>query len=309
VWVSTRADAQRAETGRSEPQAAEAERFDPLRSDSPWPETQQSSDPTAPMPRSVSADIIAEERAQTEEIARQLFASGEHSISQKNALDLARWASDEMGGHKTPARAAEQPKIAPALPATPMFTSATPRRMGRGALIAAIAVVVVAVVVMVIWALGGSSTDHPDEPGRPPQARSQPSPAPAPSQSEVTPEPAEAQAQAKPIEVAPQLTPSGPPQGPLTAEQLRRKLDEAKPALQLCVDRALPKEKVHVGRIHISTTIAPTGQVTAARIDKRTVDESALGTCLKRATQKITFPAFSGSPFDLDIPIVVTAGE
>jgi hypothetical protein len=49
--------------------------------------------------------------------------------------------------------------------------------------------------------------------------------------------------------------------------------------------------------------------VTTARIDKRTVNESQLGSCLKRATMHIAFPAFAGDPFDVDIPIVVTATE
>ena len=101
------------------------------------------------------------------------------------------------------------------------------------------------------------------------------------------------------------------PVGPvLTAEQVHRKLDENKPALQGCVDDALRRDpQLKVGKIHVSTTIAPTGEVTAARIDQRSVDESALGACLKSATKRIVFPQFAGAAFDVDIPIVVTAGE
>ena len=96
----------------------------------------------------------------------------------------------------------------------------------------------------------------------------------------------------------------------LTAEQVRRKLDEHKPALQGCVDDALRRDpNLRVGRIHVATTIAPTGEVTDARIDRQNVDESPLGACLKRATKQIVFPRFSGSAFDVDIPISVSAGE
>ena len=96
----------------------------------------------------------------------------------------------------------------------------------------------------------------------------------------------------------------------LTAEEVHRKLDENKPALQGCVDDALRRDPhLKVGKIHVATTIAPTGEVTAARIDQRSVDESALGACLKHATKKIVFPQFAGAAFDVDIPIVVTAGE
>jgi hypothetical protein len=95
----------------------------------------------------------------------------------------------------------------------------------------------------------------------------------------------------------------------LTAEQVRRKLDEHKPALQDCVDDALRRDpNLRVGRIHVATTIAPTGQVTDARIDRQNVDESPLGACLKRATKSIVFPQFSGSAFDVDIPISVGHG-
>ena len=96
----------------------------------------------------------------------------------------------------------------------------------------------------------------------------------------------------------------------LTADQVRRKLDENKPALQDCVDDALRRDpSLKVGKIHVATTIAPSGQVTAARIDRQNVDESALGACLKRATQRIIFPQFSGAAFDVDIPISVGSGE
>ena len=96
----------------------------------------------------------------------------------------------------------------------------------------------------------------------------------------------------------------------LTADQVRRKLDENKPALQGCVDDALHRDpNLRVGKIHVATTIAPSGQVTAARIDRQMVDESPLGACLKQATQKIVFPQFSGVAFDVDIPISVSARE
>src|SRR2546426_902949 len=96
----------------------------------------------------------------------------------------------------------------------------------------------------------------------------------------------------------------------LTADQVRRKLDENKPALQECVDDALRRDpNLRVGKIHVATTIAPSCQVTAARIDRQMVDESPLGACLKQATQKIVFPQFSGVAFDVDIPISVSARE
>jgi hypothetical protein len=49
--------------------------------------------------------------------------------------------------------------------------------------------------------------------------------------------------------------------------------------------------------------------VTSARIDKQTVEQSPLGACLRKVTRKIAFPSFYGDAFDVDIPIVVAAGE
>ncbi|MFL5409336.1 MAG: AgmX/PglI C-terminal domain-containing protein, partial [Myxococcales bacterium] len=112
----------------------------------------------------------------------------------------------------------------------------------------------------------------------------------------------------EPVKPPPEEPPSAAPG--LNAIEVKRKLDEAKPQLQACIDEALkrdPKLKV-AGRIRISTTIAPSGAVTSATIDNKTVDASPLGACLKRTTQHIVFPAFSGDPFEVDIPISVSAG-
>ena len=96
----------------------------------------------------------------------------------------------------------------------------------------------------------------------------------------------------------------------LTADDVRKKLDENKGALQGCIDDALRRDpNLRVGKILIATTIAPSGVVTAAKIDKRTVDESLLGSCLKRATRRIVFPPFSGDSFEVDIPIVVNSNQ
>ena len=96
----------------------------------------------------------------------------------------------------------------------------------------------------------------------------------------------------------------------LTAEDIKKKLGENRGALQGCIDEALRKDPdMKVGKIRIATTIAPSGQVTSTQIDKQAVDESPLGMCLKRATKRIVFPSFNGDAFEVDIPILVTAGE
>ena len=93
-------------------------------------------------------------------------------------------------------------------------------------------------------------------------------------------------------------------------EVLKKKVDESMPALQGCVDQALQREPaLRVGKILILTTVAPSGEVTSTRIDKKNVDQSQLGACLKSAAKNIHFPSFSGEAFPLDIPIVVAGGD
>lgn len=240
------------------------------------------------------------------DVARELFASGEHSISQKNAMDLARWATDELGRKKD--HAGEQPRIRPPVvpPAARMFESTAPKK-GKGAVIIFLGLAALAGTALVLWILLSSASERQEEPRVQPQAQQQPPPVQA---AEAAPKPAETQAppQVKPVETVPQ--PASSPGTGLSAEQVRRKLDESKPVLQGCIDDALRRDpRLRVGKIHVATTIAPSGQVTAVHIDKRAVDESPLGACLKRATRRIAFPPFAGAAFDVDIPILVTAGD
>ena len=177
-------------------------------------------------------------------------------------------------------------------------------KKGKGAVIIFLGLAALAGTALVLWILLSSASERQEEPRVQPQAQAQ---QPPPVQAaEAAPQPAETQA--KPVETAP-LPASSPGTG-LTAEQVHRKLDESKPVLQGCIDEALRRDpKLRVGKIHVATTIAPSGQVTAVHIDKRAVDESTLGACLKRATRRIAFPPFAGAAFDVDIPIVVTAGD
>src|SRR5439155_12824092 len=107
-----------------------------------------------------------------------------------------------------------------------------------------------------------------------------------PSHPETPPPPPAA---AKPPE-KPAEKPAPPPEKPapatgLTADQVRKKLDENKAALQGCIDEALRRDpNLRVGKIHISTTIAPNGQVTSALIVKTTVDLIPLVASLRQPT-------------------------
>jgi predicted Zn finger-like uncharacterized protein len=232
-----------------------------------------------------------------EDVAKELFPA-EQGPAQKSAVDLARWASDELAKKSSPAL----PKVPAPRPAQGapriMFESAAPPRSGGGlGVLLVIAVLAAAGVALWVEFRGTQKAEEAKPAAAPGAAPTSPVNA-VPARPEPPPE-------AKP----PEKPPAEPPTG-LTADQVRRKLDENKPSLQACIDEALRRSPhLQVGKIHIATTIAPTGQVTSVKIDKRTVEESPLGTCLRRATRRIVFPQFAGDAFDVDIPIVVTAED
>ena len=222
----------------------------------------------------------------------------------KDALDLARWATSESPEQQEPSPALAAPPVqqepapAPVPRNAPMFESAAPTE--RGPFMVFLGLMALAAAAIVLWVVLAAGPEK-DEPRT--EVRSQGNhPAAAPQAAQPA-EPAD------PRPGVPSPQEQAAPTG-LTADQVHRKLDENKPALQGCVDDALRRDPhLKVGKIHVATTIAPNGQVTAAKIDQRSVDESALGACLKGATKKIVFPQFAGAAFEVDIPIVVPAGE
>jgi hypothetical protein len=219
----------------------------------------------------------------------------------QNALDLARWATSEFAQQQAPRLALPAPPVPqklapqPVSRSTPMFESTAPTE--RGPFMVFLGLIALAAAAIVLWIVLAAAPEKKDEAHA--EARSQPNPAAAPHAAHpAEPRPGEPSSPE-------QAVPTG-----LTADQVHRKLDENKPALQGCVDDALRRDPhLKVGKIHVATTIAPDGQVTAAKIDQRSVDESALGACLKGATRKIVFPQFVGAAFEVDIPIVVPAGK
>jgi predicted Zn finger-like uncharacterized protein len=229
------------------------------------------------------------ERVHQEGVSKELFSS--EGNTPKGAADLAGWAAAELQ-KKVPSRP-------PAKPASLMFESAAPRP-GRGPF-AVVVIALIAVAAVLLWfEFGSASASGPktDE-GKDGSVAAPETP------PETPPEKPPEKPAAKPAEKPPEPAPIG-----LTADQVRKKLDENKASLQTCIDEALRRDpNLRVGKIHIATNIAPSGQVTSAKIDKNTVEQSALGACLRKATKKIAFPPFGGDAFDVDIPIVVTAGE
>lgn len=258
-----------------------------------------------PVPSGATASVAPARKAKEEpsaidanlsQVARPQDSAALMEATQKQAAELARWASEEL------ARMPSAPEPPPQTPRSSMFESAAPERK-NGAFLVFVVLAILAAAALALW-LGFADRE------KKPPARSEKSGIAPPQPDPPAAPAAQARTEAPPPEPRPRESRPAAPAGGLTPAQVRRKLDESRGALQGCVDDALRREpNLRVGRIHIATTIAPSGQVTSARIDKRSVDESALGACLKRAARRIAFPQFAGDAFDVDIPIVVTAVE
>ncbi len=81
-------------------------------------------------------------------------------------------------------------------------------------------------------------------------------------------------------------------------------------AFQGCVETELRRNPgFKGGKVLITASLKPSGIVTAASINKPEVDGSTVGACLKEKARRMVFPAFEGDPFDVEIPLVLTAGE
>jgi predicted Zn finger-like uncharacterized protein len=272
------------------------------------------SEPPAPAPPPVREEPApppeepakpSDEQVLEDGVPDELFSAGASAGQSGWANESAGESGPGVAGPR--AASPEEPTPAPRSRATPMFESSAPPRSRTPF---ALVMVVLAAAAVGAWLFleRKASTSQPASAVIPDASVA----APDAAVGEAEPSPPDAQVAAAPA-ASPTPAPAEPAAAPaagLTPDQVRTKLDENKGALQGCIDEALKKEpNLRVGRIHIATTIAPSGQVTAARIDKRSVDDAPLGACLKKATRKMVFPSFGGQPFDVDIPIVVTAGE
>jgi hypothetical protein len=96
--------------------------------------------------------------------------------------------------------------------------------------------------------------------------------------------------------------------GGLDEEQVVKVVGQSQSAFQNCIETELKKNpNLKVGKIVISATVAPSGAVTKAEIDKREVSMSNLGECLKSRARRMVFTGFEGDETELQIPLMVTS--
>ena len=79
-------------------------------------------------------------------------------------------------------------------------------------------------------------------------------------------------------------------------------------SFQGCVEAELKKNpNAKLGKLILAVTVAPSGIVTKAVVDKKEVDRSGLGDCLRLRAKRMRFNAFEGEPTDVEIPIFAGA--
>jgi type IV secretory pathway VirB10-like protein len=91
---------------------------------------------------------------------------------------------------------------------------------------------------------------------------------------------------------------------------VRQTMAANQPAFGACVTRSVkenPKLRVDGRRATLMLTIRPSGVVTSAWVAEADLDKSPLGKCLVAAARRVVFPAFSGDPIDVSVPLALTS--
>ncbi|MFL5343622.1 MAG: AgmX/PglI C-terminal domain-containing protein [Hyalangium sp.] len=114
----------------------------------------------------------------------------------------------------------------------------------------------------------------------------------------------------KDTEVAPKDAAStgGPP-----AEDIQKVVEKSQGAFQGCVETELRKNpSFKGGKVVLVATVGTSGVVKSAKLDRKELDASNVGDCIKKSAKRMVFPAFKtddgSGEVDLEIPLVLSSG-
>jgi hypothetical protein len=80
------------------------------------------------------------------------------------------------------------------------------------------------------------------------------------------------------------------------------------PAFQSCIEQQLKRTpNFRGGKVNLVATVGASGTVKQAHLDRKDIDVSDLGSCLKSRARRLVFPSFEGEDVDVEIPLVLTA--
>ncbi|WP_164010067.1 AgmX/PglI C-terminal domain-containing protein [Pyxidicoccus trucidator] len=90
-------------------------------------------------------------------------------------------------------------------------------------------------------------------------------------------------------------------------EEVERVVDKAQDAFRSCVENELRKNpSFRVGKVTLTATVGSSGKVKAASLDKKDLNRSTVGTCIRDRAKGMVFSAFAGEDVDLEIPLVLS---
>ena len=102
---------------------------------------------------------------------------------------------------------------------------------------------------------------------------------------------------------APAASGGGPNQ-----QVLAKVVAQSGPAFQSCIEQQLRRTpNFRGGKVNLVATVGPSGTVKQARLDRKELDLSDLGSCLKSRAKRLVFPSFEGEDVEVEIPLVLTA--
>ena len=170
--------------------------------------------------------------------------------------------------------------------------------------------------------LGNRPAQAPPAPAREARAPApRPAPAPAPVAPAPKPEPPPSPelkklyGDTRKADVGPTAVPilthaaaaSAGSAGP-SQQALARVVAQSGPAFQSCIEQQLKRTpNFRGGKVNLVATVGASGTVKQARLDRKEIDVSDLGSCLKSRARRLVFPSFEGDDVEVEIPLVLTA--
>jgi len=90
-------------------------------------------------------------------------------------------------------------------------------------------------------------------------------------------------------------------------EDVARVVGQTQSAFQACIEQQLRKNPgFKGGKVNIVATVGSSGMVKQAQLDRRDLEGTEVGDCLRSRARRMVFPAFSGEDVDVEIPLVLT---
>jgi hypothetical protein len=103
-------------------------------------------------------------------------------------------------------------------------------------------------------------------------------------------------------------TPAPAAGGGPNQQALAKVVAQSGPAFQSCIEQQLKRTpNFRGGKVNLVATVGASGTVKQARLDRKEIDVSDLGSCLKSRARRLVFPSFEGEDVDVEIPLVLTA--